>query len=152
MRNSLIQYLPTIALSVALIGATTATRAQDKPAPAPSYVTQTTVRFVMPEGGSGKEFVDMYKEYFDKVIAKNPMIKHYSILRHAWGSVGGSFVIVAEYASWADIEKAGDETEKLVEAAWPDKAAREAFFTKLASYQDMYHSDEIYTVQDPFTK
>lgn len=148
----MLRYLPTIALSVALVGSSTTTRAQDKPAPEPTYVTQTTVPIIVPDGGTMKEFHHMYKEYFDKVIAKNTLIKHYSLLRHAWGSEGGTFVIVAEYASWSDIGKAADETDELVKAAWPDEDARKAFFAKLASYQDMHHSDEIYTAVDDLTK
>jgi hypothetical protein len=152
MRQAIRHYLPAIALSIALIAGGTALHAQDKTDAPQSYVTQTTVRFILPEGGTVKEFYDLYKEYFEKVIAKNPYVKHYSLLRHAWGSVGGSFVVVQEYASWGDIEKAADAMKKLEEAAWPDENARMAFFKKFSSYQDGHHSDEIYTPLEEFHK
>lgn len=151
MRHAMIPYLPAIALSLALISST-ALRAQDRSAAPQSYVAHTTVRVIMPEGGNGKEFHDLYKEYFDKVVAKNAYIKHYSVLRHAWGSLGGSFVVVREYANWGDIEKANTEMKKLENAAWPDENVRKTFFAKFNSYQDIHHSDEIYTPIDEFQK
>lgn len=152
MRHAIFPYLPVLALSLALIGSGTILRAQDNPAAPQSYVAHTTVRVIIPEGGNGKEFQDLYKEYFDKVVAKNAYIKHYSVLRHAWGSLGGSFVVVREYANWGDIEKANTEMRKLENAAWPDQNARKAFFAKFNSYQDMHHSDEIYSPMEDFHK
>lgn len=152
MKYQILRHLPTMALTVALWGTTYATQAQDAAEPAPDYVTQTTTAINIPDGGSIKEFNDLYKEYFAKVISKNVYFKHFSLLRHFWGSEGASIVRVVEYADWSDIEKAVEETKKLEKAAWPDDTARAAFFKKFGSYQDPHHSDEIYTVLSDFTK
>ena len=42
--------------------------------------------------------------------------------------------------------------DTIAKAAWPDEAARTAFFKKLDSYADMHHSDEIYTVMKSMQK
>ncbi len=128
----------------------TQTRAQGKPEN--TYITQTTVNFVMPEGTTREDVQKAFQEYFDKVISKSTLIKHYAIYLHAWGSRGGSFVQSMELASWEDIGKLDGEIEALEKAAWPDENARKAFLKKLAGYSDPHHSDEIYSVMNSMRK
>lgn len=95
----------------------------------------------------------MQQEYYDKVIAKSTLVKHYQIYRHAWGSMGATVVITLEFATWEDIMKFNqEEREKLENAAWPDEAARKAFVKKMDSYEDRFHRDEIYTVSNTMRK
>lgn len=142
--------LPIVALSIALCGAGPQATAQDKPAN--TFLAQTTIHFTMPEGTTREEVQKAFQEYFDKVISKSTLIKHFAIYIHAWGSQGGSYVRSMEFASWEDLGKFEDELEALEKAAWPDEAARKAFLKKLESYSDMHHSDEIYSVMNSMRK
>ena len=131
-------------LLVAAIGTSSNAVAQD--APAFNYIAQTTTKIVMPEGATRADVQAAFQEFYDKVIAKSTLVKHYSFYIHAWGSLGGSYVTTMEFDKWEDISKFNDEFDALAKAAWPDEAARKAFFKKLDSYSDIHHSDEIYTV------
>ncbi|MEO5585441.1 MAG: hypothetical protein ABIQ75_08305 [Flavobacteriales bacterium] len=145
--------MKTLALStlfVALCGTSISAVAQDKPKV--NYVTQTTTKFAVPEGATRADMQATFQEYFDKVIAKSTLIRHYSLMIHAWGSLGGSFVTTMEFANWEDLGKYSEELDTIAKAAWPDEAARTAFFKKLDSYADMHHSDEIYTVMKSMQK
>ena len=123
-------------------------RAQTSTAPEKpdvNYITQTTAKIFIPEGGSEDEMWKMQQEYYDKVISKSAAVKHYQIYRHAWGSMGATVVITLEFATWEDIMKFNEtEREALEKAAWPDEAARKAFMKKMDSYDHRYHRDEIY--------
>ncbi|MBX2981719.1 MAG: hypothetical protein WBB32_14960 [Flavobacteriales bacterium] len=145
--------LKILALSTVLAAACVASSsAVAQEAPAISYVAQTTVKFVMPEGTTRADVQGAFQEYYDKVIAKSKLVKHFSMYIHAWGSLGGSYVRTMEFEKWEDLDKFGDEFEALEKAAWPDETARKAFLKKLGSYSDMHHSDEIYTVLNSMRK
>ena len=47
-------------------------------------------------------------------------------------------------SSLADIEKAADKSGELVEAHWPDKEKRKAFFERYNKYTTGWHADYIY--------
>jgi hypothetical protein len=117
-----------------------------------SYIAQTTSQFVMPEGTTRAEVQKTFQEYYDKVIAKSTLVKHYSMYIHAWGSLGASYVTTMEFEKWEDLGKFNEEFEELAKAAWPDETARKAFFKKLGSYSDPHHSDEIFTVMNSMRK
>lgn len=142
--------LPIVALSFALCGAGQQAVAQDKPAN--TFITQTTTNIIIPEGSTREDVQKAFQEYFNKVISKSTLIKHYAIYIHAYGSRGASYVQSMELASWEDISKLDDEIEALEKAAWPDETARKAFLKKMASYSDPHHSDEIYTVMNSMRK
>lgn len=134
--------LPILGLSIALCASNSKAMAQDKPAN--TFIAQTTVNFVMPEGTTRDDVSKAFQEYYDKVISKSKLILHFSMYIHAWGSHGASFVRSMEFANWDDLNKFEDELEALEKAAWPDETARKAFMKKLDSYTSPYHSDEIY--------
>lgn len=145
--------LKTLALSTLLVTACmtgNSVVAQDKPDY--GYIAQTTYKFIMPEGTTRADVQSAFQEYYDKVISKSKVVKHYSLYLHAWGSVGASCVTTMEFDTWADLGKFGDEFEALEKEAWPDETARKAFLKKLGSYTDMHHSDEIYTVLNSMRK
>ncbi len=146
----LVNILPIAALSFTLCGAGTQAVAQDKPAN--TYITQTTTNFIIPEGSTREDIQKVFQEYFDKVISKSTLIKHYAVYIHAWGSHGASYVQSMELSSWEDIGKLNNEIEALEKAAWPEESTRNAFLKKLASYSDAHHSDEIYSVLNSMRK
>ena len=150
MRISIIA--PTL-LAGMLFVANTAT-AQTAPAkPDVNFITQSTSKFTIPEGSTEDDMWKLHQEYFDKVISKSTILKHYSIYRHAWGSTGATIVVTLEFAKWEDIMKFNDEeTEALEKAAWPDESARKAFQKKMSSFENPYHHDEIYTISNTMRK
>lgn len=147
------KYLKTVLLSAATLALSfTSTTAQAQDAPAVKYIAQTTSEFVMHDGVTREEVQKTFQEYYDKVIAKSTIVKHYGLYVHAWGSLGASYVTTMEFDSWDDLGKFGAEFETLEKTAWPDEAARKAFMKKLESYTSPHHRDEIYTVMTTMRK
>jgi len=143
--------LPLAMLVVALFGTITRALAQEKPDI--NYISQTTQKIVLPDGGTEEDMWKAMQEYYDKVLAKSVVLMHYTVYRHAWGSLGASLVITLEFDTWEDIMKFNEvEREALEKAAWPDEAARKAFLKKLNSFEDPYHRDEIYAVRNSMRK
>jgi hypothetical protein len=142
--------IPIAGLFLALCCTTSNAVAQEKPDV--NYIAQTTMKIVVPEGSTEKEMWDMLQEYYNKVYAKSTILKHFTVYRHAYGSVGGTMVVNMEFATWADIENFDAEREALEKAAWPDEAARKAFLKKMGGFHDRYHHDEIYTISNTMRK
>lgn len=111
----------------------------------PTYVTYVTAHWDLSKrDGTNDEWMAMAKEYHEKVTMKNEYIIRSAFLMHYFTADNSEVRLVDAYNSWEDIEKAQARTEELVEAGWPDKAARDAFFDKYESYMLNVHSDEIY--------
>ncbi|MBK9420988.1 MAG: hypothetical protein IPN44_08030 [Flavobacteriales bacterium] len=144
--------LKILALSTLLAACVTSSTAVAQEAPAYNYVAQTTSKFTIPEGTTRADVQSVFQEYYDKVISKSKLVKHFSIYIHAWGSMGASYVRTMEFEKWDDLDKFSDELEALEKAAWPDETARKAFLKKMAGYSDPHHSDEIYTVLNSMRK
>ena len=147
------KYLKTVLLSAATLALSfTSSTVVAQDAPAVKYIAQTTSEFVMPDGVTREEVQKTFQEYFDKVISKSTIVKHYNMYIHAWGSLCASYVTTLGFDSWADMDKFGDEFDKLEKAAWPDEAVRKAFLKKLGSYSNPHHRDEIFTVMTTMRK
>jgi len=147
------KFLKTLLVSTATLAlGFTSTMAQAQDAPPVKYIAQTTSEFVMLDGVTREEVQKTFQEYFDKVISKSTIVKHYTMYIHAWGSLGASYVTTMEFDSWAELDSFRDEFEKLEKAAWPDETARKAFLKKLGSFSNPHHSDEIYTVMTTMRK
>lgn len=111
----------------------------------PAYVTATTMHWNMDnEDFDMKEWIAVEKEYLDKVTMKNEHIMTAAFYLHRYTADNSELVYVQTYADWGAIDKAVDRNDELAEEAWPDEAARDAFFDKQASYYVDFHSDEIY--------
>ena len=108
-----------------------------------NYFTVSTWKIVVPEGGSRAEFLELQKEWRDKIVSKNEKIISERVMRHQSGSDGRDWVFITEYANWNDIDLAAERQNELVEEAWPNEEERRAFFQKFFSYSQG-HSDEIY--------
>ncbi len=141
---------PGIALAQVKTAPTAAAVARPMAAkPDVNYITQTTAKIILADGLTEDDMWKMQQEYFDKVLAKSTLLKHYTIYRHAWGSLGASVVITLEFGTWEDINKFNtEEREALETAAWPVEADRKAFLKKLNSFEDPYHRDELFVVQN----
>ena len=87
---------------------------------------------------------DTEKEYFDKVTMKNDLIIGSGFYFHYFTPDDSEILLVSVYATWEDIEKAAEVSNKLVDEGWPDEEARKAFFEKQGSFYEDWHSDEIY--------
>ena len=116
-----------------------------------SHYTITTWKISVPEGGSNSELNKMLKEWRDKIVSKNDKIISQITLRHQSGADARDLVVITEYASWNDIDAAGDEQGRLVEEAWPNEDDRSAWFAKFNKYTDT-HSDEILVGLPDLTK
>lgn len=107
------------------------------------YFTVTTWKLTIPDNGSTAQLDSLLKVWHDKVVMKNDKVISEKVFRHNWGHDMRDWVYVTEYATWNDIEAAGENQNKLIEAAWPDKKERHEFFKKMNKYM-VTHSDEIY--------
>ena len=99
----------------------------------------------MPEDGTGSERAAVVKEYQEEVIHKNELVLGYYPMRHGWGSDSRDVLEVMVFDSFGDLEKSNDREGELIEAHWPDEAARGAFFDKLDKYFSRWHADYIYS-------
>ncbi|MGX7667498.1 hypothetical protein [Flavobacterium pedocola] len=119
--------------------------AQEKKENKMYYITVTkTHRDFAAENAKAEEWKALEKEYFDKVIKKNDLIKGYNVLNHYFTEDNSEIIFVNVYESWADIEKAWEKNQELVKQAWPDEKQGKAFFEKRNKYYAPNHSDEIY--------
>jgi hypothetical protein len=91
------------------------------------------------------------KEYHDKVTMKNEFVLHQWSMQHFFTEDSREFVVVSEYASWEDMEKAFNRDSELEKAAWPDAKQRAEFMKKMNSYFT-YHKDAIYSALPTMTK
>jgi hypothetical protein len=65
------------------------------------------------------------------------------VLLHYYTNDNSEVVFVSAHRNWEDIEKADAKNNELAKAAWPDEAARRAFFAKENSYYTSEHADKI---------
>ena len=151
MKMPSLRMLPFAAFGLCTVLSTSTASAQEKPDV--NLITQTISKITVPDGMTEDDMWKMQQEYFDKVLAKSTILKHYTIYRHAWGSLGASIVVNLEFATWADIDAFNEgEREALEKAAWPDEAARKAFLKKMNAFLDPYHRDVIYTISNTMRK
>jgi hypothetical protein len=124
------------------------TFAQDAPA-RPAYVVVTTLHWNMDyENFDMAEWEAVEKEYLDKVTMKNDLVMSSSVYLHRYTADNSELLAVSTYASWEDIDKAGDRDAELIKEGWPDENARKAYFKKRNAYYADEHSDEIYATME----
>lgn len=146
MRKFKVQFTYLFALLATLFIAQSATAQSEA-----HYYQVTTWKIQVPEGGSHQEFGALLGEWHQKVDSKNPKILSSKVLRHVSGSDMRDVVVITEYATWNDIDEAGQLTDKLVEEGWPDEAKRKQFFDTFGKYA-ITHSDEILMGMPQLTK
>jgi len=115
----------------------------------PEFITVTTMHWNMEqEDYSLDEWKAVEKEYLDKVVMKNELIAGASFYMHRFTEDNTELLYVQTFNSWNDIHDAAERSGELAKEAWPDQAAREAFFKKRTDYYSVEHSDEIYATMD----
>jgi len=115
------------------------------------FYSVTTWKISVPADGSNSELNELFKEWYEKITSKNDKVLSQKVLRHVTGSDMRDWVVISEYASWNDMDAAGDMQSKLVEEAWPNEDDRSAWFAKFGKYT-VTHSDEILQEKPELTK
>lgn len=110
----------------------------------PVYITMTTTHWNDDPETDFSGWLDTEKEYFEKVIKKNDLVMSSGVYTHYFTPDNSEIVMVNVYKNWADIEKAEEINQKLIEEAWPEEKDRQAFFEKQRGYYKPDHKDEIY--------
>jgi len=111
----------------------------------PAYITVTTLHWDLDrEPTDSNDWMEIEKEYMEKVTKKNEFIMAASFYMHLYTTTSKESKYVQTYASWADIEKAQERNTELEKLAWPDEAKRKAYLTNRQSFYADFHSDEIY--------
>lgn len=114
---------------------------------APGYITVTTLHVNTSNPDLKREdWVKVEKEYFEKVVTKNPYILKSNILTHYFTADNTEVISVYLYENWEAIDKAWQKSQELMKEAWPDEKARKAFYEKRSAFYTGEHSDEIYVV------
>ena len=119
--------------------------AQDEQPARPAYITVSTWHWNMDYDDFDMDtWKAVEKEYFDKVTSKNDLVMGSGVYLHHFTPDNTELLLVSAYASWDDIDKAGERGSELIKEGWPDEAARKEFFKKRMAYYADFHSDEIY--------
>lgn len=132
-----------VMIAFMLLLCNTSISAQD--APTPKYYVVTTLHFNM-DNDSDASWLDVEKEYLDKVTMKNEHIMGAGFYTHLYTANSTDVKYVQVFGSWDAIEKASERNAELEKEAWPDDTARAAFLKTQGSFYTNKHSDEIYTV------
>ncbi|MGB1307468.1 MAG: hypothetical protein ACPG6B_01060 [Oceanihabitans sp.] len=118
--------------------------AQEEQKP-PQYYTVTTLHWNMDYDGE-EDWLEIEKEFLNKVTKKNEYILASIYFGHRWTNDNSELLLLNVYADWESIDKGNKRNNELAKLAWPDKAARQAYFNKRDAFYATYHSDEIYAV------
>jgi hypothetical protein len=110
----------------------------------PMYVVATTLHWNMDYDGDG-DWKAIEKEYMDKVTKKNEHIMSARFYTHLLTENSTELMYVQTFATWEDIDKAGDRDAELAKEAWPDETERKAFLKSQNAFYSSQHSDEIYS-------
>jgi hypothetical protein len=97
-----------------------------------------------PEDGSGEEFRALHKEYVMNTSHMNPSVIGYFNWQHGWGSDNRDFIEVTVVENLAALEAGFEKENELINAHWPDEAARNAFFDKYDKYFTGVHADYLF--------
>ncbi|WP_340075139.1 hypothetical protein [Leptobacterium sp. I13] len=109
------------------------------------FITVTTMHWNMDKDDFNMdEWKAVEKEYLDKVTMKNEYVLSTAVALHRYTPDNSELLYVQVFDSWEAIDKAADRDGELIRAAWPDQAARRAYFEKRNDYYADKHSDEIY--------
>jgi len=127
-----------VLLGVALVN-TANLQAQDNNA---HVFVVTTLKM---NNGAGMTFAQQDSMLNEQLMIdkKNKYIVSTKLMRHYYGSDSRDAVVMREYKSFGDIDKAGEEDQKLFEKKYPKEADRMAVgerYRKAVSW----HKDEIY--------
>lgn len=86
------------------------------------------------EGGSIEEALQLTKEWRDKVLLKNPHMIKVDYLLEKQSHDRYLLLVIYYYKDRNGAELASQMMGTLIQKAWPEEGARNAFFTRLQSY------------------
>ena len=112
----------------------------------PHVFTIVTWETISPEGGSDAERDSLVAIWVENTVNKNEFILNQTGMTHMYGSNSSDYVVINEYKSFGDIEKAQNRNGELMREFMPDDEKRAAFWKAFTSYFGE-HSDEIYQGQ-----
>ena len=135
MKNASIGFLLTVALAFSGM-----LYAQEE---APHIFEVTTWEAVNPEGGSNAERDSLTAIWIENAVNKNEFIVNQIRMTHLYGANSSDYVIITEYKSFADLEKAQNRNIELFREFMPDDKERGEHFKAVFRYFGN-HSDEIY--------
>jgi len=144
----IITYL-VAALAVCFLLSNTSAFAQEEEEDGHIFTISTWKASKIPEDGSRAER-DSLLMISVELTNMNPKYLSAKVLRHSWGSDFRDWVFITEYATWADIEEAGNIDEENFKKKWPDKEWR-GYLRTFGKYFTT-HSDEIYTELPKYRK
>ncbi len=104
----------------------------------------------MADDGSADERDSLVTELYN-AQKSNPKVLNTLELRHLWGNDSREWVVISQYATWADIEEANKINQELNKKRWPDDEERAEFFQQPFKCFGR-HSDEIYSEIPEFHK
>lgn len=124
-----------------------AQQGEQQQAPSPRVVTVTS--FDVPYQARAKVFPFM-REYVLPATQLKPKVLNFRVMLHNWGSDAGQVVMVAEYASFADIEAECGKPCDDYYAAHPEPKKGDDGYDAYVEARDLFsrfyghHHDEIY--------
>ena len=110
----------------------------------PVYLSITTMKKCKDSEMNLSEWMDLEKEYYEKITLKNDLIIGSGVYYQYVSPNDSQIKIVNIYNSWEDIEEATKKTDELVIEGWPEEDIRREFFKKQKSYYICDQSNEIY--------
>jgi hypothetical protein len=116
---------------------------EEEQAPPIIVVTTAHANFDYKEG-TYEDWLELEKEFFEKVTSKNEYLMHTNVLTHYYTEDNSEVKFIRVCKDWAAIEKAAERDNELAKEAWPDKEERSAKYKNQAKYFTNQHSDEIY--------
>jgi hypothetical protein len=136
-----------LALSVCCLVAGNTSYAQEEP----HIFTITTLKSIMPDGGSVAERDSLLSFLFENADKKNDKLISERNIVHYYTNDSQEWIIVSEYKNWADVELAGKMDDELMKKAIPDEKKRQEFNRKLGRYFPS-HGDRILTERPKLRK
>jgi hypothetical protein len=112
----------------------------------PHVYTIVTWEALDPEGGSNAERDSLATIWVENAVNKNEFILNQTVMTHLYGSNSSDYLVITEYKSFADIEKAPSRNFELFREYMPDSEKRAEFWKAFGAYFGK-HSDEIYQGQ-----
>ena len=101
-----------------------------------SIVQSITHTIRVPAGGTLEEGLALSNEWRIKVLDKNPHMLSVTYLGRQVSASEYKLMVLYEYASVEDANKANQAFPSLLQEAWPGEGGSQAFLTKLWKYID----------------
>lgn len=98
------------------------------------YVRAITHTIRVPEGGTLDEGLALSNEWRQKVLDQNPHMASITYLGRAVSESEYKLLVLYEYTSADEAQKAGPEIGRLMSEAWPGDGGSEAFLARLHRY------------------